>query len=423
MSLNNRGIMRRNARWLLSLSTLLMLPFLVTAAEHLNCKNATENVGKIICSDRELAELDFQLNAQYKKLLKDKNRYYKVFSDQKAWLKERSHCVEKICLKNAYKMQINKLNNYIYPPIPIVESARLKQNSNADDISINQPFPEKWGYVTPEGIYASDNVYVNKKGEYIFPLFWINTYARSKSTRHTYLAFFSSQQIESENMFTSNKSPVSGYLSEKWRQVECPLPSQNNELFSKIATSFSYQNKKDDLPGYIDNLHCQIVNEHTLKNGNIIRYVNVVGYLISSDYDFHERYFNYFAMYDANGRLLKRITPLMLAKTEGTLDICGDSSQIYMIKTSLPSHTGQPVWLDDDSFIIVIQFNKNAYVLRIDANLETKWKSMNDRGLFLLDTTKLEQLGHVHKDPKKSCLENEIDTDAAVVEFLKLYNK
>ena len=362
------------------------------AANYINCEKATSDVEKKICSNSKLTKLDLHLNAQYGYVMEGTDRDPDVIRSQKEWLKERNRCADDTCLEKAYQARIFELeNNYFAPRLPVVETARRDETASIEDISIKVPYPERWGYFLPEGV-ATERRISNDKGEYFFPVFWVNKYRRLKSHKDSYVGFFSGLQIETDKRLMGKfNEHILGRSS-----PDCPLPPQNKELLELSP-------------------FCYISFEHALKNGNIIRYIYVVGNLRTDDYDFNERYFQYLGLYDERGRLLKRVTPILLAKQRGIPDICNDFIQTYEVNTHTQS-LGDPVWLEDDSFIVSIG---SSFVLRLDKNLESKWPSMNDKGLFLVDTAQLEKMGHVRKDAKKSCLENEMNTDAEVTTYLK----
>lgn len=364
----------------------------VLAANYINCKKATSDIEKKICSNSKLMKLDFNLNAQYGYVMDGTNRDPDVIQTQKEWLKKRNSCAEDSCLEKAYQARIFELeNNYFAPRLPVVETARRDESASIGDVSIKSPYPDVWGYFLPEGVHTGAIV-PNDKGEYFFPVFWANKYRRLKPHKDSYVGFFSGLQVETDKILLGKfNEHILGRSS-----PDCPLPPQNNELL-ELGTL------------------CYISFEHVLNNGNIIRHIDVVGNLRTDDYNFNERYFQYLGLYDARGRLLKRVTPIVLAKQRGIPDICHDFIQTYEVNTTTKPF-GDPVWLEDDSFIVSIG---SSFILRLDKNLESKWPSMNDKGLFLVDTAQLEKMGHVRKDAKKSCLKNEMDTDAEVTTYLK----
>ncbi|MEA2029493.1 MAG: lysozyme inhibitor LprI family protein [Campylobacterota bacterium] len=79
-------------------------------AASFDCRKASTQVEHLICGDSELSYLDEELLRAYKNALKksDPNR---VKSQQRRWLKyTRNDCTTLSCLKDVYKLQIDRLN-------------------------------------------------------------------------------------------------------------------------------------------------------------------------------------------------------------------------------------------------------------------------------------------------------------------------
>lgn len=82
----------------------------VAFAPSFDCSKATSAVNKIICSDRELSELDLELSAEYKSAIADQNDPSGLIENQRDWLKNTiNDCQDKPCIVEAYKNRIAEL--------------------------------------------------------------------------------------------------------------------------------------------------------------------------------------------------------------------------------------------------------------------------------------------------------------------------
>jgi uncharacterized protein YecT (DUF1311 family) len=80
-------------------------------AASFDCKKATSEVEKIICSDDELSRLDESLNKVYLQALKRTDIKEQTIESQKQWLREvRNECQDADCLKEAYETRIWELS-------------------------------------------------------------------------------------------------------------------------------------------------------------------------------------------------------------------------------------------------------------------------------------------------------------------------
>lgn len=76
------------------------------SAASFDCTKTTSQVEKLICSDRELSELDSNLGGLYRS--KSSSRP-SAEADQKQWLRQRDFCKTADCVRAAYLKRINDL--------------------------------------------------------------------------------------------------------------------------------------------------------------------------------------------------------------------------------------------------------------------------------------------------------------------------
>jgi len=87
-----------------------MLLFSLSYGASFDCRKASTEVEHLICGDRELSQLDEQLLVAYKHA-KNRNNPERTKLQQRRWLKyTRNDCNSVACLKNAYTLQIERLN-------------------------------------------------------------------------------------------------------------------------------------------------------------------------------------------------------------------------------------------------------------------------------------------------------------------------
>ncbi|MBN2824299.1 MAG: DUF1311 domain-containing protein, partial [Campylobacterales bacterium] len=76
-----------------------------------DCQKASTDVEKLICSDSELSAMDETMARAYKSALQNDGDRVKM--QQLRWLKyTRNDCSTLMCLKDAYKLQIDRLEGY-----------------------------------------------------------------------------------------------------------------------------------------------------------------------------------------------------------------------------------------------------------------------------------------------------------------------
>ncbi|WP_339487458.1 lysozyme inhibitor LprI family protein [Pseudomonas sp. RL_5y_Pfl2_70] len=96
-------------RYIVSACALLFLQQALASA--MDCTKAASVVEKAICADKPLYELDAQMGAAYRKLIKAAPGQAEVKKAQRQWLKERDQCVEDVtCLKQRYQDRLQALH-------------------------------------------------------------------------------------------------------------------------------------------------------------------------------------------------------------------------------------------------------------------------------------------------------------------------
>ncbi|MDR0666943.1 MAG: lysozyme inhibitor LprI family protein [Campylobacteraceae bacterium] len=107
------GVTQEKRKWYRSFAgslTLLLLSASLFSASF-DCKKATTDVEKLICSNEELSQLDDELNKSYKELLSKVNENDKktITQEQREWIKKRNRCKDANCIKDQYEQQLSSL--------------------------------------------------------------------------------------------------------------------------------------------------------------------------------------------------------------------------------------------------------------------------------------------------------------------------
>lgn len=90
-----------------------------------DCKKATSDIEKIICSSERLSALDEALNKQFRDALEKADDRTSLVKAQKAWIQERNKCVDSKCLEKAYESRQASLKSSA--ACPVQESDLLGQ--------------------------------------------------------------------------------------------------------------------------------------------------------------------------------------------------------------------------------------------------------------------------------------------------------
>ncbi|MDR0666923.1 MAG: lysozyme inhibitor LprI family protein [Campylobacteraceae bacterium] len=106
----------------------LLSAFLFSAS--FDCKKATTEVEKLICSNEELSQLDDELNKAYKEILNKTDNKEALIKEQRAWIKERNSCKDEACIKIFYRTQIFKSKTQIAHTSTYAEVLENKKMAN-----------------------------------------------------------------------------------------------------------------------------------------------------------------------------------------------------------------------------------------------------------------------------------------------------
>lgn len=91
-------------------------------ATSFDCEKAATKVEKMICADPELSKLDEELAKTYQNAMKDEGQAEVIKSTQKLWLKERNHCEDAACVKQAYASRLQNLEALVVGSSPQVKA-------------------------------------------------------------------------------------------------------------------------------------------------------------------------------------------------------------------------------------------------------------------------------------------------------------
>jgi uncharacterized protein len=105
-----------------------------------NCNKATTKVEKLVCSDKELSELDELLAKKFKIAMGKTTDKKNLKSMQLTWLKSRNQCADPTCIRDSYEERIGVLeaitaNSGSCPvvfPKPVESSIKAYINSISD---------------------------------------------------------------------------------------------------------------------------------------------------------------------------------------------------------------------------------------------------------------------------------------------------
>lgn len=99
-----------------------------------DCRGAKTDVEKLICSDKELSDLDATLAQTYRQMRVSVRDPEKIIMDQKRWLKSvRNNCTSVACLISAYQERIRVLNGTVASFDCGIASSRIEKMICSDD--------------------------------------------------------------------------------------------------------------------------------------------------------------------------------------------------------------------------------------------------------------------------------------------------
>jgi uncharacterized protein YecT (DUF1311 family) len=94
-------------------------------AASFDCTKASSLAEKVICSDRELSDLDDSLSLSYRNALANFDDASEIKVSQRNWLRKRNLCKDKACLKQAYVQRLNELITFAPSALPRSDKAHL----------------------------------------------------------------------------------------------------------------------------------------------------------------------------------------------------------------------------------------------------------------------------------------------------------
>lgn len=89
------------------------------SAASFDCKKATTNIEKMICSDIGLSARDENLAVFYKRAMKFTSDQNKLKQEQRAWLREVATCKEVVCARKLYYSRINALADLVFNDVSL----------------------------------------------------------------------------------------------------------------------------------------------------------------------------------------------------------------------------------------------------------------------------------------------------------------
>ncbi len=108
--MKNKAKVCHTAAWLTGYVMASFFIGIPAQAASFDCAKAATKIEKLICGDDELSRLDEELNAAYKKALKDEKQADSTKQAQKQWIKVRNGCSNVTCVKRAYETRLTSIN-------------------------------------------------------------------------------------------------------------------------------------------------------------------------------------------------------------------------------------------------------------------------------------------------------------------------
>lgn len=93
-------------------------------AASFDCAKAENEIEKMICSNKNLSELDNKMSSQFKNALAEAKHASLLIKEQRQWIAERNKCTGTSCLEESYSHRIAQLSSNIskkYAECPITE--------------------------------------------------------------------------------------------------------------------------------------------------------------------------------------------------------------------------------------------------------------------------------------------------------------
>lgn len=109
----NSGRRRTTSKAGLLLVVLALLSTATAQSAGFDCAKATTKIEKMICADSELSRLDKEMKKAFDKALPKAPDPSVVKQQQKKWLSERNHCMNRTCLHDQYQLRLGELQRII----------------------------------------------------------------------------------------------------------------------------------------------------------------------------------------------------------------------------------------------------------------------------------------------------------------------
>ncbi len=291
------------------------------SAASFDCAKAKTQVENIICANSTLSGLDDAVNAAYKAAIAADDRESAI-REQRAWLKERNGCTSAECIQRLYTGRLKELKGK-REQSPVLRQIVRPQNKTMMQKIVSAkeflqggpkkfpPYPDVWGVELPRNGSGNTTIwgmYQSGNGDIVFGTSWYPPSEKSDfdwliaDNKYVMTGLFSGKQwrISNKDSFLEKNRDKNGWLP-LYKEITCPTPLPTND------------------PDGRDRCHARI--DHRFSNGNRLLYV-------STDYSpfpycYTERYFSYLALVAPDGRVLRRVTPIVVSKTKEKRDGLG----------------------------------------------------------------------------------------------------
>ena len=82
-------------------------------AASFDCKNASNMVERLICTDPDLSQMDERLATAYSAARSQSADSKKLRSEQLAWISQRNHCLTAACVSESYNKRLAELGGRV----------------------------------------------------------------------------------------------------------------------------------------------------------------------------------------------------------------------------------------------------------------------------------------------------------------------
>lgn len=143
--------------------SLIIVTTISYADPSFNCQQATTNVEKLICGDKELSALDQTISNLFSNLSKTltPDKLTELKHQQKIWLNTRNNCKDRACLRSIMEDRVSEKNGGLKDPV-------WGQNLKQKTFSLDSPWVDYYGvtYDKDHAVYLKQiNELYNEKQE------------------------------------------------------------------------------------------------------------------------------------------------------------------------------------------------------------------------------------------------------------------